>query len=135
MYLKKALVCFLIGVPATIQAQDAEMQTRFMMLNQHQCPSENMEAILDLMEDVFAPSLSELQGEGAVHDWGILTHAWGDEYNFNFYMVTESHHSFVEAWDSLMTKTEEIDPEWFDKFAPLCVAHKDNMYTLHRYSE
>ena len=106
-----------------------------MMLNQQQCPENNMGAIMDIVESVLAPSLSELEEEGSIDDWGVLTHAWGDEYNFNFYMVTQNERAFLDAWDSLITKSNEADPEWYDKLTPLCVAHKDNMYTLRDYAE
>lgn len=92
-----------------------------------------MEAIMDITKNLLAPSLSALEEEGSVHDWGVLTHAWGDEYNYNFYVVTESHRAFLDAWSSLFKKMNEADPEWYDKFAPLCVTHKDNMYTLQDY--
>lgn len=133
--LKIALVGVLIAAPTTLQAQDAEMRTRFMMLNQHQCSEANMDDVMEIVDNVLAPSLSALEEEGSIDDWGILRHAWGDEYNFNFFMVTEDHRAFLDAWSSLLEMSSDADPEWYDRFTPLCVAHKDNMYLLRDYAE
>lgn len=113
------------------------MQTQFVMLNQNTCPGENMEELVELFETDLAPVFSEMEEEGEINDWGLLTHAWGDEYNFNFFVITDSHRAFVDAWDSFIERSQEASPEGQERFFELCEGnkHKDNMYMLHKPGE
>lgn len=129
-----ALLTILVLAPSA-QAQigqSQELQTSFMMLNQHVCPPQNMEQVMDFARQQLAPALAQMKAAGEISEWGILTHAWGDEYNFNFYLITADIDRFVStAWPSLVARTTELDPDWYDRFAPLCTMHKDNLYTVH----
>lgn len=105
------------------------MQTRFMMVNQHIC--DDMAGAMEMSETLFAPALAEMEADGVIHDWGFLTHAWGDEWNFNWYMVTDDHASFLEAWADMFERVSARDADWFARFDPMCQEHKDNLYSLH----
>lgn len=120
-------------VTPTALAQGVEIDSRFMMLNQHVCPPENMGAVMDFVESTMAPALAATEEAGEIDDWGVLTHNWGDEWNFNFYIVAEDHRAFLDAWEALVGRLNEARPGWYDEFAPLCTMHKDNLYTLNDY--
>jgi hypothetical protein len=109
-------------------AQDVEFERSFLMFNQNQC--DDMAGVMDLVRTTTGPVLNELRDEGLIDRWGVLTHAWGDEWNFNWYIGTENHASFVVAWSELVSRLNARDPEWFEKFDPMCREHKDNFYTL-----
>lgn len=68
------------AAPASAQ----ESETSSSMMNQHACPGEGFEGMMEVTEARFGPTLSELRDEGMIQDRGVLTHAWGDGYNFNF---------------------------------------------------
>lgn len=119
----------------TASAQDDDLETRFMMLNQHMCPPQNMAAVMELTREALAPALAAGEEAGEIDDWGVLTHSWGDEWNFNFYIVTEDHRAFLDAWSSFVGRMNETRPGWFDELAPLCTMHKDNLYVHHDYSD
>lgn len=113
--------------------EERELQTEFMMLNQHVCPYDNMDEMMTLAEEEIAPILDEMQAEGEISDWGILTHAWGDEYNFNFFVVADDQRTFLDAFDLFGERSAERETDWIEEWESLCTMHKDNMYTLHRY--
>lgn len=110
-------------------AQDVEFNRSFVMMNQHQC--DDMAGVMDMMSTTIGPVLDELDEEEIIFTWGVMTHAWGDEWNFNWYMITENHAGFVTAWSEFVSRVTERDPDWFEKFDPMCREHKDNLYTLH----
>jgi hypothetical protein len=67
--------------------------------------------------------------QGKLINWGVLTHAWGDEYNWNTFYVAESHSKFLEAWDEFIKKVIENDPDAMDIIDDWCWEHKDSIYT------
>jgi len=110
-----------------------DLRSEFMMLNQNACPTQNLGELQNIAQDYMAPLFADMQAAGEINDWGFLKHAWGDENNFNFYMVTDDHASFVDAWDRFLERSMERHPEVIERMIPLCDLHKDNLYTLHRY--
>ena len=128
------LVSPAFGQEAMNNEDEPERETTFMMLNQNVCPQENMSEVADIWDESLAPILNEMRNEGEIIDWGILTHHWGDEYNFNFFIETDDHAGFVEVWSEFVERSQEKAPEAFEQLAPLCTLHKDNLYTLHRYT-
>ena len=131
-----ALLALLLATPglAAQAGEPAEFETSFMMVNQHLCPPENMDELMELAETQLGPALEQLKQDGHISEWGIMTHAWGDEYNFNFYFITDDMERFVTgAWPALLEVSNELDPEWFDRWAPLCDMHKDNLYNVRNY--
>jgi hypothetical protein len=42
-----------------------------------------------MMEENGAPILNDLVEQGKLINWGVLTHAWGDEHNWNVFYVAE----------------------------------------------
>lgn len=126
------LSALLLGaLPASAQ----ESETSFFMMNQHACPGEGFAGMMEITETKTGPIMSELREEGMIQDWGLLTHAWGDEYNFNFYMIAESHGAWLAAWQEMMRRMNERHEGWVDEVSNYCTFHKDNLYTRHHWSE
>ena len=110
-------------------AQDVEFDRGFLMFNQNQC--DDMAGVMDMMRTTMGPILNELEDEELIANWGVLTHSWGDEWNFNWWVSTGDHAGFVVAWGELVSRLNERDPDWFEEFGPMCQKHKDNLYTVH----
>lgn len=123
-----ALGLALVFTVPLASAQDGEFETSFMMFNQHQCS--DLGGAMEIADDLQRPILNELRAEGMIQDWGVLTHAWGDEWNFNFYIVADDHASWLSAWQELVRRMNERDSDWFERFGSMCHSHKDNLYTL-----
>jgi len=120
-------------VAPVVQAQQdqPELQAGYFMLNQYVCPLHVAAEASEQMQELMVPVWRELQNEGLLRTAGFLTHDWGDEWNVNFYMVTEDRDTFFQAWGELMSRLTERYPGWFERIAPLCTMHKDNLYNVH----
>jgi len=81
-----------------------------------------------LTDSVTVPIMKELIDEGILLGWGQLNHAWGDEWNVNFYYITENQTAFVEFWEEFIKRIRERYPAAWNEWAPILKAHKDNMY-------
>ena len=51
--------------------------------------------------------------EGTINAWGIVTHNWGDEWNWNWYMFTKDHATFVSAWNEFVSRILAADSTVF----------------------
>ncbi len=113
----------------------APAEPGFMMINYHQCWPDKMPEVREFSSKHLEPVLAELEAEGAIQGWGVLEHGWGDEWNWIFYIITESHGSFVEMWEQFGAKLTERQPGFYeDVLATYCFAHKDNMYVVNAMS-
>ena len=89
---------------------------------------------IQIVDSVFAPILKQLADEGSLLGWGQFNHAWGDEWNVNFWYVTKDANSFHSFWDEYMKRVREQHPESW-KIVEYFQAHKDNMYVIrNQYS-
>ena len=123
------LFLLLLCTAVVVQAQDARPEPQFMVVNQNQVA---MKDFGDMMKMWFETAVPELKGKGMLKDYGLMQHAWGDEWNYNFYFVTDSHESFLEFWDAYMKGVTEKDPELAQNYLSKIKAHRDNMYTLYK---
>ena len=104
-------------------------QTVTVVLSQNKCKSNKISELRKMMEENGAPILNDLVEQGKLINWGVLTHAWGDEHNWNVFYVAESHSKFLEAWDEFITRVMENDPDANEKIGDICWEHKDSIYT------
>jgi len=108
----------------TVTAQDVTV-----VFSQNKCKMNKLSDLQKMMEENGAVILNDLVEQEKLIDWGVMTHAWGDEYNWNVYYVAESHTKFLEAWDEFIKQVAENDPEFGDKLWEICWEHKDSIYT------
>ncbi len=127
--LSLALLLFLTLSVSTSIAQDVEFENSFLMFNQNKC--NDMTGVMGMVRTTIGPVLNELEEEEVITGWGVLTHSWGDEWNFNWWVATSNHAGFVTAWSELVNRMNERHPDWFERFGPMCQEHKDNLYTMH----
>jgi hypothetical protein len=103
-----------------------------LMFSQHKCPLGNVAQIGILADSLFGPVLDELVKEGKLTGWGVLEHAWGDEWNWNVWYSATTHRAFLDGWDEYIARLNRRHPGWYQRFAPLCSDHKDAMYAVRR---
>ncbi|NIN69485.1 MAG: hypothetical protein GTO63_33335 [Anaerolineae bacterium] len=134
-----AAVGLLVGLvsPSSLAAQEEEEAPwpGTVVFSQNKCPSPNMPKIDAALDSIFAPVLDELVEEGMLVNWGILTHSWGDEWNWNVYYGVENHRAFLDFWSEYIGRLNERHPGWWQQVWDLCTDHKDNIYTHRRPSE
>ncbi len=80
----------------------------------------------------FYPVLDELVRENRLMGWGVLTHAWGDEWNFVIYYTAANAPAFHSAWNELVRRVSQRRPAFMADFTPYCTEHKDNIYAVMR---
>lgn len=118
---KSALVltCLFFILGYTVKAQ-------IVVFSQNKC--NNVEDVLKLIKEEFGPFLNAQVDAGNLMNWGILTHSWGDEWNFNIYYSAENFTKFQAAFSEAVKNSREKYPDSFKKFQEACFEHKDNIY-------
>ena len=112
----------------TVQAQDEAAGT--IAVSYWKCPFGDLgEAIQLLNSDVRSVAQSVID-DGMWMDWGIPTHAWGDDWNLLIYTAAADRNAFFTGWDEYIRRLGESDPdgELTERFFALCPEHKDNVY-------
>ncbi len=76
------------------------------------------------------PVAQSVIDDGMWIDWGILTHAWGDDWNLLIYTTSTDRSAFFAGWDEYIRRLGETDSEGelTERFFALCPEHKDNIY-------
>ena len=103
-------------------------QNNVVVFSQNKCYFQHQDEMQEEFKAKSAPILNALVKEGKLVNWGVLTHAWGDEWNWNVYYVAEDFSKFHEAFGEYFSKLQE-DPDLQEKFGKWCFEHKDSMYT------
>jgi hypothetical protein len=124
-----ATILLILIVPIEAAAQEAT-QPGTIVFSQNKCPLENFPQLDALGDSIFSPVLDEFVDEGKLLGWGILTHNWGDEWNWNIYYTIESHEAFLEFWSEYVDRLNQRHPGWSERIAPLCTEHRDNIYSV-----
>ena len=107
---------FLVGGPLAAQEQAESM---FIRVEYWTCPQENMEALAQTADSVFAPILDELVSEGAFVRWGRAKAIrafpikrgdegepkWGEpKWDWVFSFTATSEEAFHSAWEELFAR-------------------------------
>jgi len=90
----------------------------------------DMGKVNKMVDSVFAPILNELVNERFLNSWGQFTHAWGDEWNLNFWYIVKDMTSFDKFWDEYVTRVNKKNPGSFANTTKYFQAHKDNIYSI-----
>jgi len=81
------------------------------VFSQNKCHFNNVEDMNKFWKEQATPILNDLVKQEKLIDWGVLTHAWGDEWNWNVYYVAENQNKFNEAWGELIKRLIENNPD------------------------
>ncbi len=106
------------------------VNAQIVVFSQNKCYSDKVEEVLKSSKEEFGPFLNAQVDAGNLVNWGILTHHWGDEWNFNIYYSAENMEKFQSAFDEAIKGYVEKYPEGVKKFQSACFEHKDNIYNM-----
>ncbi len=126
----------LATAPGTLKAQDSLATADvpgFLMFNQNMVPGPDMGTVNQLADSLMRPILDAMVDEGVIYNWGILTHRWGDEWNWNWYMFTKDHASFVSAWNQFVERASKANPGSLGQIFRHTTAHKDNTFGVRHF--
>ncbi len=120
-----------VGASTPLAAQDGP-QPGVATVRYFECGLGDLGDAVRLLNGEWRPIAQQLIDEGMLLDYGILTHAWGDEWNLLDYYVAESTQAFQTAWAELVRRFQarDSDGNMFEEFAELCPRHKDNIYSV-----
>jgi hypothetical protein len=123
---------FPLAVPLGAAAQDTanqdapSMDTVIMLY--WQCDWEALEALEEKSQSLYVPILQELQDEGKIGYAQMLFHAWGDEWNWIWYLRAPDVPSFLSEWPEWFSRLEEREPGALNWIFQRCHTHKDSFY-------
>ncbi len=126
-----ALLGLLLVSAVSFAQEDNRPEPTFLVVNQNQVAMTDMSALNKMWFEKAVPVLDGLKKEGKLLNYGLFTHAWGDEWNFNFFFVTKSHEDFIAVWDEYISRMREKHPESLGEWISKIKAHKDNMYSMY----
>lgn len=127
-----SLLLGLVFAAAPLLAQEsAPREAQFFALNQAQVAMSDLGKAWKLYDQA-KTVLQELKDEGLLVEFGVLEHAWGDEWNWNIYMVAKDHEAFLKAWNEYITRVNKKYPGLVKDWLSIVKAHKDNLYSLYR---
>lgn len=95
--------------------------------SQNKCFVNDVPKLNKMVDEVMGPVLNDLVKEGLLTNWGVLSHTWGDEWNWNIYYTAENIDKFRSAWQEMFERVQKKDGETFTKFGEWCFEHKDSM--------
>ena len=132
--MKRAILFTLFGLffagAVSLAQEDNRPEPLFVVVNQNQVAMTDMGALNKMWFEQAVPVLEELKEEGKLVNFGLMTHAWGDEWNYNFYVIAKSHEEFVATWDEYIKRMSDRHPDLLGEWISRIKAHKDNMYTV-----
>lgn len=122
-------VFLLFAVGAEAAAQEGEgAEPNVVTVRYFKCPLDHQGEAVEMLNTGWRPIVEEMIEEGHFVDYGILTHAWGDEWNVMDYFVSTDLVSFHEGISEAFQRAGERLPEPETPFGELCPYHKDNHY-------
>jgi hypothetical protein len=128
------LMLFLFPVFNITFAQE-ESPPNWLVVSQNIVQMGKVSEVNAYVDSLSGPVLNELVDEGLLAGWGQFNHAWGDEWNVNFWYVTKDAESFNTFWNEFVKRMGERHPGAFGELAGHFKAHKDNMYIIrNQYS-
>lgn len=101
-----------------------------LIVSSNMVPMADMGKVNKMVDSVFTPILKELVDEGFIFSFGHFTHAWGDEWNSNFWYIAKDMASFEKFWDEYVKRGSARHPGAFAATTKYFQAHKDNIYSI-----
>ena len=123
------LIVLMFIASANIFGQESE-QPNWLVVSQNMVPMSEVGTVNQLIDSIAVPVLNELVDEGLLSGWGQFNHAWGDEWNVNFWYVAKDQISFGVFWAEYVKRVSERHPGAFGTMVKHFQAHKDNMYVI-----
>jgi len=119
--------------PMTLSAQAPNQANRTVALQQGILAGVDVSAQNAVADSILKPVLDGMIADSIIYKWGILTHNWGDEWNWNWWMSANDMHGITAAWDTVVARVSTRTPGGLNLIYSNMDAHKDNLYTVTRY--
>jgi len=123
------LILLIFIASANVFGQESE-QPSWLVVSQNMVKMGEVSKVNKMIDSVTAPILNKLCDEGMLAGWGQFNHAWGDEWNVNFWYVTKDQASFGKFWAEFVKRVQDQHPGAFGEVVQYFQAHKDNMYII-----
>ena len=126
------LMLILLATFSTVIGQEEKKDDgpKWLVFSQNMVPMKYVSNVNKMSDSIFVPILKELANEGLLFSFGQLNHAWGDEWNVNFYYITQDQDSFNKFWKEYIKRIRDKHPNSFQDIIKYFTAHKDNMYSI-----
>ena len=113
----------------TVHAQDNELpESVTVVMSMNKCQGTDLGKLYKMTEELSGPVMNEIVDEGHWMNWGVLTHDWGDEWNFNIFYVAKDKESFFKGWKMFVGKMIKNHPNSMSEYQDMIIAHRDNIY-------
>ena len=92
--------------------------------------------LIDVVEEGGLPVAQEMVDSGDVFAWGLMTHAWGDEWNVMFYAAVNGDKDFLDVTSTLQGQQfSAYGAENNALFVENCTEHRDNIYSMAMFTQ
>lgn len=112
------------------QQSQQPMQPGIVVVSSQICAADKLEQFNQFWKQTAGPVLEDLVRQGKLMSWGVLEHAWGDEWNSVIYYTARDLNAFNSAWNDFFARLSQREPAVMQRFAGWCSAHKDNIYSV-----
>jgi len=114
------------------EAGDGDASPRStLVISSWKCDIGHIGDIVAAVDSISRPVYMAMKEEGLVISWGTYFHDWADEWNVNFYTVTEDKAAFFAAQAEAGRRIEAIvGPDAPSPVADYCTSHKDGIFVL-----
>jgi hypothetical protein len=128
-FLGSFLVITFLVTSLPVIAQDSDSPPT-LVVSSNQVPMGKVGDVNSIVDSIFAPILNGLVDDGMIRSWGQFNHAWGDEWNINFWYVAKDMTAFDAFWSEYVKRVGENHPGAFGTAVKYFTAHKDNIYVI-----
>lgn len=122
----------LVAAPQALAQEEEPAVPNLVVFRYFECDLGGLGEAAQLLNGGWRSIMQDLQEEGMIMGYGILVHAWGDEWNLVDWIATEDMHGFHTAWSEAVSRANAAagGQEERDRFVEICERHKDNMYGI-----
>ena len=118
------------GLSAQAQPQE-EPAPPMIAVSYYQCDPE----LVDPIVEAWSTAFEQMESDGLLMGWGVLQHAWADEWNLIVYRTVPDLAGLQASMEAQGAAMEAADPELSDRMREACGGmHKDNIYWVRESS-
>jgi hypothetical protein len=121
------LTALCVPVPASAQQPAQEPDPPMVAASYYECTGAAAD-VDQLIESTWQPVMTEQTSQGKLLNWGVLRHAWADEWNLVLYRTVADLTALQASQETLTASLLARNAQWQTSMARLCPRHKDNIY-------
>lgn len=133
--MRRALMMVIVAAgisPSVVVAQQQQQpaQPGVVVVSYQMCAFDKLPEVNQYWKQTAGPILDEQVRQGKLMGWGVLEHAWGDEWNNVIYYTARDLNTFHSAFGEVFAQLMKKEPNLMQRFSTWCTAHKDNIYSI-----